>query len=955
MTYTPVRSAARQHTEYETGSNRLPARAWARSDTPRILLSGEWSFRYSTAPETPADFLDGAPEGWGRIDVPSHWQLRGHGRPIYTNQRYPFPIEPPHVPDDNPTGDYVRSIDVPAAWSHGRVVLRFEGVDSFARVWVNGHETGTTSGSRLQNEFDVTDAIRPGHTNIIAVRVLQWSANSYIEDQDMWWLSGIFRDVVLELRRPGSIGDHRVLADYDAGTGILQVTADVPARVRIPELGIDAPAGERILIPEVEPWTAESPRLYHGTLSSGTETIDLAVGFRRVEIAGGVLKVNGRRVLFRGVNRHEFDPDHGRALDEATMLADVRLMKQHNINAVRTSHYPPHPRFLDLCDEYGLYVIDECDFETHGFFLDDWDGGLAGNPTDDERWQEPLVDRMHRMVVRDRNHPSIVMWSLGNECGSGSNIAAMATEARRLDPTRPLLYERDWTAQHVDVYSRMYLTHAEVEAIGRGEEPPLTDPALDVRRRAQPFILAEYAHAMGNGPGGLAEYQELFERHPRCQGGFVWEWIDHGLRTTDAGGREFFAYGGDFGEELHDGNFVADGLLFPDRTPSPGLLELKKVFEPIRFERADIGVRVRNLRDHTGLDDLTVTWTLTEDGEERAHGVLGLPQIPAGGEALLQLPEPPPLTGEAWLTLRAILAQDTAWAGRGHEVATGQWQVREAAPRPRRRDGAPVRARFDERGRLLELAGTPLVPPRLDLWRAPIDNDLGWWGPAVEPQWRAHGLDRLHDRLEDLESDDTELRVTVRTAAAASDLAIRNIWTWTLDGTGLDLHLRIEPIGDWTCPLPRLGIRLGLPAAVERVSWYGRGPGETYPDSSSSQLIGRYQASIEDLQTPYVMPQENGNRSDVRHLTLYDAAGAVMTVRGAPTFDFTARRWTSEQLEAARHPIDLSPGEHVWLNLDLEQYGLGSASCGPGVLPQYVRPVRSASFRLRFEPHREAE
>ena len=545
------------------------ARAFLRSDAPSLSLDGDWAFRFSATAEAPLDFVAEAFDdaGWDRLPVPSHWQLHGYGAPAYTNVVYPFPVEPPNVPDENPTGDYLRRFAVPGEWAGMDAVLRFEGVDSCLRAWLNGVELGESMGSRLPTEFDVGELLRPGEDNVLAVRVHQWSAGSYLEDQDMWWLSGIFRGVTLLARPADALDDVFVHAGYDhvSGTGTLRVDTDVPARVTVPELGIDVAAGETVEVP-VEPWSAELPRLYDAEVASAGERVRLRIGFRTVVIEDALLKVNGRRILFRGVNRHEFDPDHGRVVSEEVMRRDVLLMKAHNLNAVRTSHYPPHPRFLELCDELGLYVIDECDLETHGFFLLEW----RGNPSDDPRWEDAFVDRMRRTVERDKNHPSIVMWSLGNESGSGSNLSAMAAWTRERDPSRPLHYEHDWSCRDVDVYSRMYAPHEEVDAIGRGEQHP------DL-----PFILCEYAHAMGNGPGGLSEYQELFERHPRCQGGFVWEWIDHGLRQG-----ERFAYGGDFGEPLHDGNFVADGLLFPDRTPSPGLLEFKKVIEPVRISGA---------------------------------------------------------------------------------------------------------------------------------------------------------------------------------------------------------------------------------------------------------------------------------------------------------------------------------------------------------------------------------
>src|SRR3954453_11772061 len=634
------------------GSGTRRARAFVYSDAPALSLDGAWAFRLSPVADAPADFADPGfdDSAWERLPVPSHWQLHGHGAPAYTNVVYPFPVEPPHVPDENPAGDHRVRFTVPAEWDGTAAVLRFEGADSCLRAWLNGEELGWSTGSRLPAEFDVGPVLRPGEENVLAVRVQQWSAASYLEDQDMWWLSGIFRSVTLLARPAGALDDVFVHADYEhvSGRGTLRVDTDAPARVSVPELGIDAAAGEPVGVP-AEPWSSEQPRLYDAEVASEGERVRLRIGFRTVVVEDGLLKVNGRRVLLRGVNRHEFDPDRGRAVTDEVMRQDVVLMKAHNVNAVRTSHYPPHPRFLDLCDELGLYVIDECDLETHGFFVLDW----RGNPSDDPRWEAALVDRMRRTVERDKNHPSIIMWSLGNESGSGRNLAAMAAWARERDPSRPLHYEHDWSCPDVDVYSRMYAFHDEVDAIGRGEEEPLEDPELDARRRGLPFLLCEDAHAIGNGPGGLTEYQELFERHARCQGGFVWEWIDHGLRQRLPDGSERFAYGGDFGEPLHDGNFVADGLVFPDRTPSPGLLEFKKVVEPVRITGDAGRLRIANLHDFRDLSHLAFPWTLEEGGGAVAGGVLELAPPAAGETAEVALPELPSTRGESWLTVRA--------------------------------------------------------------------------------------------------------------------------------------------------------------------------------------------------------------------------------------------------------------------------------------------------------------
>jgi len=934
-----------------------PPRAWLDGDAPRLSLDGLWRFRYAERADEPLDFTGPAfdDEGWDRLPVPSHWQLHGYGAPAYTNITYPFPLDPPHVPEENPTGDYRHTFRLPDGWPSGRAVLRLAGADSAARVWLNGVDLGWTTGSRLTTELDVTDALRAEGDNVLAVRVVQWSAGSYVEDQDMWWLSGIFRGVDLIARPDGGISDAEVRADYDhvTGAGTLTVTTDNPGRVRLPELGVDAATGETVQLSRVEPWSAEHPRLYDATVSTATETVTLRIGFRTIRIEDGILTVNGGRVLFRGVNRHEFHPDRGRAVTEEDMLDDVRLMKQHNINAVRTSHYPPHPRFLELCDEYGLYVIDECDLETHGYGDVDW----RGNPADDTRWAAALVDRMRRTVERDKNHPSVVLWSLGNESGSGRNLAAMARWTRHRDPSRPLLYERDWTCRDVDVYSRMYLTVAEVEAIGRGAEPPLADPALDARRRAMPFIHVEYAHAMGNGPGGLAEYQRLYETYPRLQGGFVWEWIDHGLRARTEDGREYFAYGGDFGEVLHDGNFVADGLLFPDRTPSPGLLDLKKVYEPVAIEK---DLTVRNNYAYSGLSHLDFRWVLEDSGEVVARGVLEVGDVSPGEAVRVALPELPAVTGEAHLTVQAVLAADEPWAKAGHEVAATQLPVgarRLPEPPP---PAAPVRRNgrrvhlgpgvLDERtGRLTHLGAWEVDGPRLQVWRAPTDNDRAPHGEAMEPVWRRAGLDRLVHRLDGVTVTGDGAVVRTRVAAASSDGGLLATYTWSaLADDRLRLVVEIDVDGRLAGPLPMLGVLFALPGELDRVEWFGRGPGEAYPDTGLATRVGRWFRTVADLQTPYLFPQENGRRADVRWATVTAGQGGGVRVEGRTPFGLAVRPWTAEALDRAAHPTDLAPDGRTWLTLDAGHNGIGSASCGPGVLPPYLLPAAPARLDLEL-------
>ncbi len=938
--------------DFGPGAGWRTPRAHFNGDAPTLDLSGRWPFRLAPRSELAVDGFEAREfddRDWDEITVPGHWQLQGHGSPAYTNVRYPFPIDPPWVPEENPTGEYRHRFDLPPAWPTGDAVLRFLGVDSAFTTWLNGTELGWSTGSRLTTEFDVGRLLRPTG-NVLAVRVQQWSPASYLEDQDQWWLSGIFRDVTLVHRAPGSIDDFFVHAGFDhrTGHGSLSIEADVPAEVDIPELGVHALAcdGTTHPLPDVEPWSAETPRRYEAQLRSAGATIRVCIGFRTIAVTDGQLTVNGRPILIRGVNRHEWNPDLGRAVSRDDMLSDVLLMKQHNINAVRTSHYPPHPHFLDLCDEYGLYVIDECDLETHGFERVGW----RGNPSDDPRWRAALLDRMARTVERDKNHPSVIMWSLGNESGRGDNLEAMAVWARNRDPHRPLHYEGDPDSGYVDLYSRMYATHDEVDAIGRQAEPSTNDPALDAHRRSLPFVLCEYAHAMGNGPGGLAEYQALFERYPRCQGGFVWEWIDHGIRQVTPDGREYFAYGGDFGEPLHDGNFVCDGLLFPDRTPSPGLLELKSVFAPIAINFAGGLITISNRREHADTTDLRFLWTHEVEGIAQQAAELPVGPIAAREARTVPVPTCDATTRESWLTVRAVLAKDTAWAPAGHELAAAQAQLC-AAPSSAVRGTAPARDLFDPvSGLLTRLGDLAVEGPRIDLWRAPTDNDRGGGAQNIASTWRALGLHRLTHRVIEQSWSHNEFTLSTRIAPAATDIAMLGTYRWRHDGDALLLTVSVEPKGDWNGPLPRLGLRMALPTSIgDEVEWFGCGPGEAYADSKQAALVGRYRRTVGELQTPYVYPQENGNRCLVRWAELRGSAGGIR-IEGLPTFDLTVRHWTSEDLDGAQHRTDLVERDRVFVNLDRAQQGLGSASCGPGVLPQYALTAAPATWSMRFTP-----
>jgi beta-galactosidase len=970
------------------GQGRLGPRAWFGSNLPFIDLNGPWRFRLaaglsdlSRGFEHP-EFDD---SGWADLQVPSCWQLAGYGAPAYTNVTYPFPVDPPRVPDANPTGEYRYRFEVPDGFPLPRAVLRFEGVDSCFAAWLNGRRLGDSQGSRLPAEFDVSGTLRSGR-NVLAVRVHQWSAGSYLEDQDMWWLSGIFRPVRIVAR---GLADFFVHADFDpaSGRGTLSVDTTVsgpPARLSVPELGLaGADSAGPHVIEDVEPWSDERPRLYAAELVADGEHIALRIGFRRIAATGGVLTVNGASVMLRGVNRHEWDPRTGRTLSPETMLADVLAMKRHNINAVRTSHYPPDPRFLDLCDAYGLWVIDECDLETHGFAVAAW----RGNPSDDPAWREAYLDRAERTVERDKNHPCVIAWSLGNEAGTGANLAAMAAWIRGRDDSRLIHYEGDHeNCSYTDLYSRMYAGYAEMAAIGHRQEPRTADPRHDAHRRGLPFLLCEYAHAMGNGPGGLRDYRELFEAHPRLAGGFVWEWIDHGIARTADDGTPYYAYGGDFGEEVHDGNFVIDGLVFPDRTPSPGLLEYKKVSEPVRITvdpRART-VGVRNLHHTRDSGYLRWGWLLEEDGTLIGRGELAVPAIGPGRTGVVEWPGE--LTrlvdqiraGEVWLMVAAVLGEAESWAPAGHEVAWAQEHMQPTAPtghwggynRPNgtlgRFDAAPTdettpgsaagmaaelggrgmvtlgAARFDGRtGMLRELGGLELDGPRLDLWRAPIDNDR----PLVGG-WRRAGLDRMHHKVLGVQADGAGLSVRTRVGAAGTGLGMDVVYRWRAEGDRVWLTVAVTPLGSWDVPLPRLGVALSLAGQEAELEWFGLGPGEAYRDSDSAVRVGRYRRTLAELQTPYVRPQENGNRRAVRWARLTRPDGAVLNILGDPVVDVTARPWSTAALAAARHTCDLKPDGRIYLHVDAAQHGLGSASCGPPAPAWHTLAAVPASFTI---------
>ncbi|NQX26233.1 DUF4981 domain-containing protein [Microbacteriaceae bacterium VKM Ac-2854] len=987
----------RQVTLVSTGT--LPARSCLHSDAPTLSLDGDWRFRLLAGDPTAPGSYDVLPAGesvldvaavdyddsaWGTLPVPAHWVLHGHGAPIYTNVQLPFPIDPPHGPDENPTGDYRRSFVLPD-WPDAAVLLRFEGVESFFTVWLNGEPVGTGVGSRLAHEYDVTELVHPGE-NVIVVRVNQWSAATYVEDQDQWWLPGIFRSVTLQARPVDGLDDVWLRASYADGAGVLTAEltgASYPVAVRVPELGIDvswASAAEvaPIEVAAVEPWSAEVPRLYDATVSNSAETISLRVGFRTVEIRGDLFLVNGRQVTFHGVNRHETHPDRGRVFDEEFAREDLAQMKRFNVNAIRTSHYPPHPRLLDLADELGFWVILECDLETHAFEKrgvahEEW----RGNPSDDPAWREAYLERIERTLERDKNHPSIVLWSLGNESGSGANLAAMSAWVHERDPERPVHYEGDYAGAYTDVYSRMYSSIAETRSIGRDDDRSLLlgcSAAESARQRTKPFLLCEYVHAMGNGPGAIDQYEDLVDEYPRLHGGFVWEWRDHGLRTTTPDGVEYYAYGGDFGEIVHDANFVMDGMVLSDGTATPGLHEWKHVVSPVRIRFEGDEVVVENKRHSADLGDLEFWWSISHDGHATDAGVLRVGAVPAGGTARVPRPSISP-QGETWLTVEAVLAADTSWANAGHVIVAAQQLIAAAVGVIWPRSGPAIEG--VSHGRVTTLGGLSVAGPRAELWRAPTDNDEGgsalatsgygsydladpWTdrgqgaiAPSSADVWRHAGLDRLSARVEEVQPASRR----VRYAAADSKQALLSHERWSRDGDALVLRVDLAPTGDWRLHWPRLGIRFALPGSVDRAEWFGTGERESYPDSRRSALVGRYAADVDDLVVDYARPQESGHHSELRELTLFEGGSPWLRIETAADAQgrrpgFTLRRHTAEQVTAAAHPHELPASDHVYLWLDAAQHGLGSRACGPDVWPDHILRPQAATITARFTPLR---
>jgi len=1029
----------------------------SRESSPFFLtLDGAWKFHWVGNPdERPMNFFQTNFDDstWTNIEVPSNWEMEGYGVPIYLGSGYPFKIDPPRVTDEPPTswtafaqrdpvGSYRRTFEMPSGWTGRRVFIHFDGVDSAFYLWVNGRRVGFSKDSRTPAEFDLTDFLKSG-VNQLAVEVYRWSDGSYLEDQDKWRMSGIFRPVYLYSTAAVRIRDFAVRTELDSNycDATLQIKPELAAKnplsanwtvraqlfdadqkpVFTNELSHDA--GE-ILNPDFsakilddrmpqrgEPkfawlegtiknpakWTAETPNLYTLVLTlcdeNGRviEADSCRVGFRKIEIRDGRFLGNGQPIRLRGVNRHEIDPDTGYALSTERMVQDITLMKQANINAVRTCHYPDDPRWYDLCDRYGIYVLDEANICTHGTR-----GFLANDP----RWHDAFLDRAIRMAERDKNQPSVIIWSMANESGYGPNFAAISGWLHAFDPTRPVHYEGaqgDPTdPPTVDIIGRFY-PRLTTEAYIKPDAPwnARWDKLLEIAQRTndnRPVLATEYAHAMGNAVGNLQEYWDEIYSNPRMLGGFIWEWVDQGLNKTAPDGTKYTAMGGDFGDVPNHGGFCIKGLVFGDRTIQPKYWEVKKVYQPVLIEPVtlkpgQVEVRVANRNQFLNLDQFEARWSVTSDGGVLQSGVLKPVRCAAGKTAVVKVPvaaiQNPHPGADYWLRVSFHIRKDELWAPTGHEVAWEQMPlaVKTPAAPATTMAGLPALKLIQNGGTALiqgdhfaatfnRSAGTLtslvyegheiLAPtndnpagPVLQVYRAPTDNDKGF-GKWLARDWKQAGLDQVERHVDFFQATQTQsnevcVTVVATTTATGGTFVHRAIWRVRGDGS-LDMNNEFKPSGNLP-PLPRIGVVMRVAGEFENFRWYGRGPWENYSDRKRSADVGIWSGPATGQYVPYVKPQETGNKEDVRWGTLTDTnrTGLLVMSEGDP-MAMSAIHFTAADLAAVRHNHELKPRPEIVLSLDAKQSGLGNGSCGPGVLERYAVLPQSSHLHLRFVP-----
>ncbi len=986
------------------------------------LLNGSWKFQLVPGLEqVPQGFFkeDFDVSSWAEIAVPGNWQLLGFDdKPIYTNTHYSFEPNPPYVPRENPTGCYRQNFTVDQSWMEREIFISFESVDAAFYLWINGQEVGYSQDSRLPAEFNITAFIRPGH-NTLAAQVMRYCDGSYLEDQDFWLLSGIQRDVILYSKPKVHLRDFtvRTLLDDRYENAVLAIEAFIPRVANMSEYAVEAtlfdPAGQAVfkapisaqvsavnswsMQPNVKTacamlrqtvekpllWTAETPHLYTLVLTlkdltdKALDYESCKVGFRQIEIKHSVILLNGKRLVVRGVDRHEHHPERGRALTHDDMRREIILMKQLNFNAVRTSHYPDHTFWYELCDEYGIYLIDEANLETHG---------VEGELSHDPAWATAYLERATRMVLRDKNHASILFWSLGNESGTGPHHAAMAAWIRAYDPTRLVHYESGRPGPEVsDVYSVMYPNLDVMRSV-------LADPA-----EKRPILMCEYAYAKGNVLGNFFKFWELVDKEPRFQGGCIWDWHDKALLHITEKGEKYYAYGGDFGDGFNfkqpneDPQMCCNGVVGPDLVPHPGAWEVKKVQAPFAIttqnaEKLLQGQLIVWNKYHTlSLGHLSILWELTEDGQIIQHGTLPAMSLPAGQKGALHIPfqAPAALTAgaEYHLNVRFVLTEATPWAPAGYEIGWEQFGLPLTVPqRPGRLSqqmpelrlidqpdqvgiqGIGFTATFAKSTGLLTSWVTNgqeliLAGPHEHYYRAPTDFDLLMGNPpAMIHKWRAAGLDRLERNLvtfrtEQVSAQMIEVRARAHLAASGKTSGIESELCFRILGNGeivLENQVLVSP---GLPPLPRIGLELQLPASLDQLTWFGRGPQENYVDRKLGAAVGLYHSTVAEQLTPYVYPSECGGKEDARWLTLTNRQGAGLMVMGLDLFHFDALHLSTADLEAAHHTYRLVPQDRVFLHLDNRHMGVGGDDgWWASVHPEFLIQPGRYHYSLRLRP-----
>ncbi|MBL4830081.1 MAG: beta-galactosidase subunit alpha [Aliivibrio sp.] len=961
------------------------------------LLSGEWTFEFFTHPLlVPENFYCEPMSNWGTISVPSMWQMEGHGNLQYTDEGFPFPIDLPFVPSDNPTGAYQKTIILSESCTQQQTIIKFDGVETYFELYLNGHYVGFSKGSRLTAEFDISSFAKPGE-NLLCVRVLQWADSTYIEDQDMWWTAGIFRDVYVVSRNHLHIHDMTIATQFDENyqdatlscaidfTNLSQDTlSDYQLEYALydgkqPILQQSAALNSTHLeleIPVNHPvqWSAENPHLYQLFLTlkhnNGTiiEVVPQQIGFRDIKVKEGLFYINGQYAMLHGVNRHDNDHIKGRAVSIERVEQDIILMKQHNINSVRTAHYPNDPRFYELCDKYGLFVLAETDVETHGFA----NVGNLERITDDPSWEDAFVDRIVRHIHAQKNHPSIIMWSLGNESGYGCNIRAMCAAAKAIDDSRLIHYEEDRDAEVVDVVSTMYSRAQLMNYFG---EHPMDKPR----------IICEYAHAMGNGPGGLTEYQNVFNKHDHIQGHYIWEWCDHGILATDENGEELYKYGGDFGDYPNNDNFCMDGLVYSNQQPGPGLREYKQVISPIKVtaKEASTGhLTISNRYWFSNMDDITLYVDVKAEGESLQQLQLKVPELSAREDRDIQINLPTLDEREVFINITVKKDSKTLYSEADHQLGQFQIQVKENTAQPvdtlstrnimstiethdlsvdEQRlqwvisgDGFVIRfSKLDGKLTSWKVCSEEIIAssPKLSFFKPMIDNHK----QEYEGLWHPVHLQIMQEHFRSLEVTVEQDHVIVHThsiiAPPVFDFGMRCHYQYHISNTGeIKVGLSGQRYGDYPHVIPTIGLDIGIAKQFDQVEYYGRGPDENYQDSKQSNLIDRYKTNVAQMFENYPFPQNNGNRQEVRWTSLVNQHGQGLLVKPEQLINFSAWHYTNQNIHQAQHTNELEPSGFITLNLDHQVMGLGSNSWGSEVLDSYRVYMEAFDYAFTLIP-----